>query len=69
MTKVRMFVGVAVTALMVLGYVASVQAALSRDFVDYYTRVDQPAIVNLALIAFLGLLLLYFVPIRDGEES
>lgn len=52
-----------------LGYAASQWAALHGTAPEYAARVDQAAISRLALLLFLGALIIGFVPNPEGEPG
>ena len=69
MKLVRLMLGLAATALLLGGYIASQFAALNGQAAEYATKVDQAPIRYLALALLIGSIALAFLPERDRDAG
>lgn len=68
MNRIRLLIGAILSVLLTLGYLASQYAAITGQTAEYAARIDQPQIIVLALIAFLGAIVFFLLP-PEKEEA
>jgi FtsH-binding integral membrane protein len=69
MKTVRNALSLIVVILLGGGYAASQAAVLQGRAVEYARQIDQPAVHFLALVLFIGCIVLAFFPEREGESE
>jgi len=62
-TALSWIAGILLTA----GWLASVQAALSGNALDYAKRIDQPSVANLALVLLVAAIVAWLIPDREED--
>ena len=69
MKTLRLVLSGITVLLLTLGYLGSQWSALNQQSQDWAHRMDEPAIVALSLLLFLGAVVLFFIPDREGDET
>ena len=69
MRTVRLGISGITIALLTLGYLGSQYAAMTGTSREWAQRMDQPPVVLVSLVLFVGAVILFLLPDREGDET